>query len=172
MTRPTIREWAEIWKDERPWTGAHGLPNLDGLPFCIDCAGFPEGRVMNFPSRCFNCGRNMRHRKLHSHTDINCFCTLTCKEVVLTRRRVQNARGALCRSAATRPPAARPVGNECIGFARYRSKAGPELTRRISVTATTRCALQMEIGPPGNPIDIRNGGTLPTVPSKPPNGIL
>jgi hypothetical protein len=125
MTRPTNREWAKIWNDER--TSLHGRWNLDGLPFCIDCCtDFPGSEVMNCPSRCFNCGRNMRHRKLHSHTDINCFCSLTCKEVVLARRRVQKERkrrrteGAFCASCSRRFVPRRGDATTCSSACRQR----------------------------------------------------
>lgn len=104
MRLSTWGEWNTIWKD--------GDLNLECLPFCIDCADFTEGEIMNhgFASRCFNCGKNMRHRLPHNITDanINCFCSLRCKEVVLSRRRQQKERrkrraeGVICASCLRR----------------------------------------------------------------------
>jgi hypothetical protein len=68
----------------------------------------------------------MRHRKLHSHTDINCFCSLTCKEVVLARRRVQKERkrrrteGAFCASCSRRFVPRRGDATTCSSACRQR----------------------------------------------------
>jgi hypothetical protein len=149
MARPTNCEWNKIWNDERQW-GLHTLPNLDGLPFCVDCADFPEGKVMNYPSRCFNCGRNMRHRKLHSHADINCFCSAACKEVVLSRRRLQEKRkerrtdGAICVSCSEAFMPKRGDATTCSSACRQRMY-------RLRMS-------QIEGGGKNTPANIRNVG--------------
>jgi hypothetical protein len=89
-------EWNRVWKDDDC--------KFDDLPLCVDCSDevapelilkVPGSRNTNLgphyehKTRCFNCGKLMRHRQFHRDEFVNCFCSLACKEVVLARRRLK-----------------------------------------------------------------------------------
>jgi hypothetical protein len=67
-------------------------PNLEGVPYCVDCADVPDPGVYYYANNCWQCGKLVRHSKWHAQGEVNCFCSMRCKDIVETRRRLKKER--------------------------------------------------------------------------------